>query len=303
MDGQFDCLNAISKQIANKHNKSRRRCTLRQNFRFIGASFKPHKSTRTPHRTKSSFTPNTTDEPNNRTKGSNKQTIDKYLLLIGTRTSMNWMMFGCRSDRWLTISRYTFSSICGKKNPLDQHNKTRTTGRIRTLSKPNRPKPFESKEQRSQGSDPVAALDELDGDAPSGLAVAHQPRHPEVARPDVPNSLVLVHDAHPVRRPPVSALACGSTVAGEEVGRKGRGRGVRRAGEGARRARRIGGRRWLGGGGGAVWSSRARSCRFPVWRLAGGLYIYRRCTVGARRTPQSVPCSVSRKEALIVFLW
>jgi len=41
--------------------------------------------------------------------------------------------------------------------------------------------------------DPVAALDELDGDEPSGLPVAHQPRHPEVARPDVANLLVLVH--------------------------------------------------------------------------------------------------------------
>ena len=189
-------------------------------FFKISASAPPPNRTKahTPHRTKSFFTPKTTDEPN-RTKG--RIIKKKTALYWHTRTSMNWMMFGCRSDRWLTISRYTFSSICegGKKSPPDQHNKTRTTGRIRTLGKRTQPKPLESKEQRRQGTDPVAALDELDGDEPSGLAVAHQPRHPEVARPDVPNRLVLVHDAHPAptpRRPPVpvSALACGSTVAG-----------------------------------------------------------------------------------------
>jgi hypothetical protein len=31
-----------------------------------------------------------------------------------------------------------------------------------------------------------ATLDALDGDELSSLAVAHQPRHPEVPRPDVP---------------------------------------------------------------------------------------------------------------------
>ena len=34
------------------------------------------------------------------------------------RTSMNWMMLGCRSERWLTISRYTFSSICGQASDI-----------------------------------------------------------------------------------------------------------------------------------------------------------------------------------------
>lgn len=39
----------------------------------------------------------------------------------------------------------------------------------------------------------MSALDELDGDEPVVLAVAHQPGHPEVSRPDVPHLLVLVH--------------------------------------------------------------------------------------------------------------
>jgi hypothetical protein len=53
-----------------------------------------------------------------------------------------------------------------------------------------------------------------------------------------------------------------------------------------------------------VWSPRARSCRFLVWRPAGGLYIGdARGTVGARWALQSVPCGVSMKEALLVFLF
>lgn len=88
----------------------------------------------------------------------------------------------------------------GRKKRTRSAQQLKSEPPIQTLDKPTRPKPFESKEQRSQGSDPVASFDELDGDEFSGLAVAHQPRHPEVARPDVPNSLVLVHDPDPVVR-------------------------------------------------------------------------------------------------------
>jgi hypothetical protein len=102
------------------------------------------------------------------------------------------------------------------------------------------------------------------------------------------------------------ALACrGYAAAGrrqgtrrerrKEVGeprarRGGAGRG------GAGRARRIGGCRRLGGGGGVVSGA--------VVSLSGvaaslEVYIYSRCTVGAERVPRSVPCGVSRKEGPI----
>jgi hypothetical protein len=53
---------------------------------------------------------------------------------------MNWMMFGCRSERWLTISRYTFSSICTKTRPdrPDQHKAgTNSNEYLRTPAEPN----------------------------------------------------------------------------------------------------------------------------------------------------------------------
>lgn len=211
---------------------------------------------------------------------------------------MNWMMFGCRSERWLTISRYTFSSICAKTRPdrPDQHK----AGTNSTESAPRRnqpkSKPRSRDEQRSQGPDPVPALDELDGYEPSGLPVAHQPRHPKVARPDVAHRLVLVHAVPGVCGRRRRARMQGVRGRREEVGRKGGkegGRGARRGEAG--RARRIGGCRRLGGGGGVVSGAVVSlSGVAPRWRC-----IYSRCTVGAERGPASVPCGVSRKEAPI----
>ncbi|RZR94851.1 hypothetical protein BHM03_00023615 [Ensete ventricosum] len=52
---------------------------------------------------------------------------------------------------------------------------------------------------------PVASLDILHGDELLGLLMAHQLRHPEVPRADVPHHLVLLHPPFPPSAPPIAS--------------------------------------------------------------------------------------------------
>jgi hypothetical protein len=104
---------------------------------------------------------------------------------------------------------------------------------------------------RSRQTNPVAAVDALDGDELAGLAVAHEARHPEVARPDVPHRLVLVHPCRSSSRggPRVGGLPRAYGLQRARGTHDGRSRGGRRRSRNLRRRRR----REAPGGGAARW--------------------------------------------------
>ena len=90
----------------------------------------------------------------------------------------------------------------------------------------------------------MAALDELDGDELVVLEVAHQPRHAEVPRPDVPHRLVLFVDR--------VARALGKGRGRRRRGHRRRRRGEGRGGGDGGEARRIERRAQVARGGGVV---------------------------------------------------
>ena len=108
-------------------------------------------------------------------------------------TSLNWMMLGWRSVRWLMISRCTFSSICREKKTqhaahMDEHAARRTDEKAAAAAA--------ALEKLAVAGYLLAALDVLDGDEGTGGAGAHEARHAEVAGPDFPHVLVPVPVVH-----------------------------------------------------------------------------------------------------------